>query len=303
MSSRWTPSFVLLCSMAACGGGGSNVCTTDDQCASHFCRADGTCGPAGADAGNDGNGSGSGTIDAPTGVCVPNHDGTIERDELPMAPGVMATFRIATSATWNTAGHSNTDGSRTWDLSGQLANDADTPVTLGSPSGAWWAADSGFAGASYTAVLASGSDLQGVFKLDATGLVLLGVVSPSGGATKTELTYDPPAKILAVPFKAGDTWTSTSTVSGYVQGVLGAYTEKYDSSVDQVGTLTTPYGMFPVLRVATNLTRTSGFTTLLTKRTFAWTAECFGSVATVTGQDNDTSTEFSSDAEVRRLAP
>lgn len=300
MSSRLLVAFVLLCSIAACGGSSGTTCTTDDQCPSHFCKADGTCGPSGmADAA--GSGSADAGVDAPSGVCVPNHDGKIERGELPMAPGVMATFRIATNATWNTAGHSNTDGSRSWDLTGQLANDADTPVTLGSPQGAWWAAD--FAGASYTAVLASGSNLQGVFKLDGTQLVLMGVVSPSGGATKTELTYDPPAKILALPFKAGDTWTSTSTVSGTAQGVVVAYTEKYDSSVDQVGTMTTPYGMFPVLRVATNLTRTSGFTTLLTKRTFAWAAECFGTVATVSAQDNNTSTEFSDDAEVRRLAP
>ena len=300
MSSRWTPWFVLLCSMGACGGGSGTTCTTDDQCPSHFCKADGTCGPASV---VDAAGSGAdAAADAPSGVCVPNHDGKIERGELPMAPGVMATFRVATNATWNTAGHSNADGSRTWDLSGQLANDADTPVTLGSPQGAWWAAD--YPGASYTAVLASGSDLQGVFKLDDTGLVLLGVVSPTGGATKTELMYNPPAKILAIPFQAGDTWTSTSTVTGYLNGgVGGSYTEKYDSSVDQVGTMTTPYGMFPVLRVATNLTRTSGLATLLTKRTFAWSAECFGSVATVTGQDNDTSTELSSNAEVRRLAP
>ncbi len=299
MSSRWTPWFVLLCSMSACGGGSGTTCTTDDQCPSHFCKADGTCGPAGViDAPGSG---GDAAIDAPSGVCVPNHDGKIERGELPMAPGVMATFRIATSATWSTAGHTNTDGSRTWDLSGQLANDADTPVTLGSPQGTWWAAD--FPGASYTALLASGSTLQGVFKLDGTQLVLLGVVSPSGGTTKTELTYDPPAKILAVPFQAGDTWTSTSTVSGYAQGVLAAYTEKYDSRADQVGTMKTPYGEFPVLRVATDLTRTSGITTLLTKRTFAWVAECFGTVATVQGQDFDTSAELSDDAEVRRLAP
>lgn len=300
MSRLSMPLFVLLCSMAACGGGGGTTCTTDDQCPSHFCKADGTCGPASVvDAA--GSGSGDASIDAPSGVCVPNHDGKIERGELPMAPGVMATFRIATNATWNTAGHSNNDGSRTWDLTGQLANDADTPVTLGAPSGAWWAAD--YPGATYSAVLASGSDLQGVFKLDATGLVLLGVVSPSGGATKTELMYDPPAKILAVPFQAGDTWTSTSTVTGYLNGGFGgSYTEQYDSSVDQVGTMTTPYGMFPVLRVATNLTRTSGFTTLLTKRSFSWAAECFGTVASVAGQDNATATEFSDDAEVRRLA-
>jgi hypothetical protein len=300
MSSRWTPIFVLLCSMSACGGGSGTTCTSDDQCPSHFCRADGTCGPDTMPDAATGSGSDAGT-DAPVGTCIPNHDGVIARGEVPLAAGAMATFRIATNATWNTAGHTNNDGSRTWDLTGQLANDADTPVTLGSPAGAWWQAD--FSGAAYTAVLASGSDLQGVFAIDANGVTLLGVVSPAGGAAKTELTYDPPAKILAFPFMAGSTWMSTSTVSGYVQGVYGAYTEKYASSVDQVGTMTTPYGMFPVLRVATDLTRTSGLATLLTKRTFAWTAECFGTVATVSGQDNASGTEFSDDAEVRRLAP
>lgn len=300
MSSRLFPMFVLLCSMSACGGGGSGTpCTTDDQCPSHFCRADGTCGPA--DMVDAAIGSGDAAVDAPGPGCVPNHDGVIARSEVPLAAGAMATFAIATNATWNTAGHANNDGSRTWDLSGQLANDADTPVTLGSPAGAWWQAD--FPGATYSAVLASGSDLQGVFTIDANGVTLLGVVSPTGGATETELTYSPPAKILAFPFMAGSTWMSTSTVTGYAQGVYGVYTEKYTSSVDQVGTMTTPYGMFPVLRVATDLTRSSGGVPFLTKRTFAWTAECFGTVATVSGQDNATGTEFSDDAEVRRLAP
>jgi hypothetical protein len=301
MSSRLHPMFVLLCSMSACGGGaGGTACTTDDQCPSHFCRADGTCGPDGTPDAATGSGGDAGS-DASVGTCIPNHDGTIDRTEVPLAAGAMATFRIATSATWSTAGHANGDGSRTWDLSGQLANDADTAVMLGSPAGAWW--QSAFPGAAYSGVLASGSDLQGVFAIDANGVTLLGVVSPAGGATRTELTYDPPAKILAFPFMAGSTWMSTSTVSGYAQGVIVAYTEAYGSSVDQVGTMTTPYGMFPVLRVATNLTRTSGGVPILTKRTFAWTAECFGTVATVSGQDNASGTEFSDDAEVRRLAP
>jgi hypothetical protein len=300
MSSRRRLLFVLLCSMiAACGGSSGTTCTTDDQCPSHFCKADGTCGVASVDAA-----PGS---DAPMGdgsastLCAPNHDGTITADEVPLAAGQMANFRIATDATWNTAGHANTDGSRTWDLSGQLANDADSQLALAAPAGTWWAAD--FPGATYATTLASGSDLQGVFAVDGSGVTLLGVVSPTGGTYKTELTYDPAVKILALPFKAGDTWTSTSTVSGYAQGVIVAYTEKYDSSVDQVGTMTTPYGPFPVLRVATDLTRTSGFTTLLTKRTFAWVAECFGTIAKVSGQDNATGTEFSDDAEVERLAP
>lgn len=284
--------------IAACGGSSGTTCTTDDQCASHFCKADGTCGMATVDAppGSDapmGDGSAS-------GLCVPNHDGTISADEVPLKAGQMASFRIATNATWSTAGHTNTDGSRTWDLTGQLANDADSPLALTSPAGTWWAAD--FPAAQYATTLAAGSDLQGVFAVDPTGVTLLGVVSPTGGTYKTELTYDPPAKILALPFMAGATWMSSSTVSGYAQGVIVAYTEAYDSRADQVGTMTTPYGAFPALRVATNLTRTSGITTLLTKRTFAWVAECFGTIAKVAGQDNDTSTEFSNDAEVERLA-
>ena len=50
-------------------------------------------------------------------------------------------------------------------------------------------------------------------------------------------------------------------------------------------------------------TRTSGFTRLLTKRSFAWVAECFGSVATVQGQDFGSGSEFGDDAEVWRLTP
>ncbi len=299
MSNRRWLLCLLLCSIAAaCGGPSGATCTTDEECPSHFCKADGTCAAAQIDGGGE-------PADAPgdgvSGVCVPNHDGTVTLGELPLIAGRAATFRIATSATWNTAGASQTNGSRVWNLAGQLANDTDQTIALANPTGTWWRAD--FPTATYAAPLAAGSDLQGVFLVDGTGVTLLGVVSPQGGTYRTELTYDPPARILAVPFMAGSTWVTTSTVSGYAQGVIVAYTEKYSSRVDQVGTMTTPYGEFPVMRVATDLTRTSGITTLLTKRSFAWVAECFGSVATVQSQDFESGSEFSDVAEVRRLAP
>ena len=94
-----------------------------------------------------------------------------------------------------------------------------------------------------------------------------------------------------------------STVSGLALGVFTAYTERYQSLVDQVGTMTTPYGEFPVVRVATDLRRTSGAAVLLTKRTFSWVAECFGPVANVSSQDFEVDSEFADPAEVRRLAP
>ena len=281
-----------------CGGTSGSPCTRDDECPSHFCRADGTCGPAPVD--------GAVGSDAPdgsnSGVCTPNHDGMLTLNEIPLVAGRMANFRIATNATWSTAGTANGDGSRHWTLTAALSGDADKVIALASPTGTWWHAD--FATATYSAPLASTSDLAGVFAVDANGVTLLGVVSPTGGATKTELTYDPPVKILALPFGAGSMWSSTSSVSGYAQGIFTGYTEAYNSLADQVGTMTTPYGDFPVIRVATDLKRTAGLATLSSTKTFAWVAECFGSVATVTSQDPAGSgAEFSDDAEVRRLAP
>src|ERR1700759_5167462 len=107
MSSRFA-SFALQCSMAAamgaCGSVGGEVCTMVSQCASHFCRADGTCGPAESDGGGS-DGSGSGSADGGSmGLCTPNHDGTISANEVPLAAGKMASYRIATSATWSTTG-------------------------------------------------------------------------------------------------------------------------------------------------------------------------------------------------------
>ena len=299
---------MLLCSMAGapvatiastgCGDGGAAACTLDEDCASGFCRADGTCGTATIDAAP---GDDAPPGDAPVGLCTPNHDGMLVRGEIPLAVGRMATFRVATDPTFATAGTTDASGRR-WDLTGALAGDQDRVLTLLAPAGAWWAAS--FPAATYATTLAAGSDLLGVFALTDTELTLLGVVSPAAGTTRTELAYDPPAKVLALPIAEGGTWTSTSSVSGVAQGItiFVPYTEVYASTVDQAGTMVTPYGAFPSVRIATDLTRTVGFTTS-TKRTFAWMAECFGAVANASSQDNETAAEFTDPAEVRRLVP
>lgn len=289
---------MLLCSMSvACSGAAGQTCAVDADCASGFCKADGTCGPAPADASPQGDGA----VDGISGLCNPNHDGSISLAELPFVAGRMGTFRVTTDVTWNTAGQSSTSGSRTWDLGGALTGDADRVLALGAPSGQWWAA--AYPTATYATELSIESDLRGVFNATDAALTLVGVVSPDGGTFRTELEYDPPATILALPLTAGATWTSTSNVTGIAQGTFVTYSEKYESRIDQVGTMTTPYGDFPVVRVATDLTRTSGITTLLTKRTFSWVAECFGPIANAASQDFASGTEFSDNAEIRRLAP
>ncbi len=283
---------------AGCSSSPADTCTRDDQCASHFCRADGTCAP-------DVDGA-PGTPDAP-GVtpdgaplgCTPNHDGMITRAELPLAAGQSAKFRIATNATVDTAGTLAPDGTHAWDLSASLSGDADQTVALESPAGAWWAAD--FPSASYATLLSSQQDLRGVFAIDDSGLHLLGIVSPTGGATKTELTYDPPVDVLRFPLTTTSSWTSSPTVSGTANGIPGAYSESYATKVDAVGTMKTPYGVFPVLRVAVDFTQTT--TVVVTHKTFAFVSECYGTVATITSQNYESTTDFTKAAEVWRLTP
>jgi len=239
--------------------------------------------------------------DGTSALCVPDHDGSITRAELPLVAGRMANFKIATAATFATAGTVAGNGTRTWNLDLALANDAQKAVTLLAPTGQWWT--SAFPDATYAVELAEGSDLIGVFQLTDAALFLLGVVSPEPGTFRTQLEYEPPAKILALPVAMAATWTSTSTISGTAQGLITTYTERYTATVDVAGTMTTPYGDFPVIRVATDLERTSGFATLSTSRSFAWMAECFGSVANVTSQEFESAQEFDDPAEVRRIAP
>jgi hypothetical protein len=238
-------------------------------------------------------------------TCTPANNGTITRADLPLIAGRSAKFRTATNVTVDTAGSAGSDGARTWDLSGQLSGDADDVVALLSPSGTWWQSD--FPSATYAVTLSTSSTLLGVFAVSDTAVTLLGVVSPDSNGG-TNLSYSPAAQIMALPFSggsggSGSTWSSTSTVSGTAAGVASLYTEQYTTQVDATGTMKTPYGSFPVLRVATDMTRTSGVATLATSRTFAWVAECFGAVATIVSQDFETQTDFTNAAEVQRLTP
>lgn len=286
-------------SVAACSGGGVQQCVEHSECVSGLCRADGTCAPAdGADAGV----APDADPLAPDGglaACSPDHDGVVRRDEVVLAPGNQAIFRVALDSTVDTAGQQETGGERTWDFSTSLVGDADVNVLLTSIEGAWYA--DAFPGASYATKLSESADLIGVFELTGTALMLRGVVSPEGGLTRTELQYDPPATLLAFPISTTSIWSSTSTVSGVAQGIASFYTEKYESRVDATGDLITPFGTFPVQRIRVELTRTVGAVPV-TIRSFVFMSECFGTVATVTSQDYESEIEFTTAAEIRRLA-
>ena len=319
----------LSCALAfgCTADGGGSVCTVGADCASGICRADGLCEPASSDAGVmfdgvvafdsavDADGmSGSdavpdGTSDAPptndaTVGCVPNRDGRIERHEVTLRAGLRATFRVATDASIDTSGEVAGDGSRSWDLSAAQPGDRDVLVDLRALEGLWFADD--FEGATYVTELSSQEDLLGVFEVTGDGLLLRGVASPEDSLTATKLTYDPPVRVLSFPLERGAQWMTEASVSGRALGVVSVYNETYESTVDAEGELVTPFGTFDVLRVRVLLTRELGvvpFTTTTTIRTFAFVAECFGTVATINSAEDESRTEFDQAAELRRLAP
>jgi hypothetical protein len=285
-------------SAAGCAGSDPGRCDVAADCASGFCRADHTCAPVDEpDAGDDGRDGGG--PDGPAG-CVPDHDGTLTRAELVMAAGQVATFRVATDATVDTAGTQQPGGDRAWSLAAALPGDRALEVALIAPAGTWWAPS--FPAASYAIRLSADSTLLGVMRLDAAGVALLGVVSPEAGFGRTELAYDPPVPLLPTPLAPSAQWSTTTTITGLAQGVTSFYSERYQARVDAVGTMTTPFGPFPVRRIATDLTRTVG-ALVTTRRTFAFAAECYGTVATIASQDYEAGAEFTDAAEVWRLVP
>jgi hypothetical protein len=298
-----------------CSNAQQTECRVGADCLSGMCNYDGTCSPVkppvdgGEEADPDAQPAETSTDeDAPTadvapdgnaGSCTPNHDGIITREEIPLRPGLHATFKIATNAPVDTVG-TQSGGITTWDLSGELAGDHLSIVELQEIAGSWFAPK--FPNASYASRLSDTETLLGVFQITDTQLLLLGVVSPEAGTTRTELVYDPPVITLSFPIQSAATWTSTSKVTGVAMGMISSYTETYESQVDASGTLATPYGSFAVQRIQTLLTRTVAMVPTTT-RTFLFATECFGTVAAITSKSNEKLVEFTTAAEVKRLSP
>jgi hypothetical protein len=303
--------------VAACGDDAVRECRVGADCASGQCSPDGQCvregTPPGPEAGEaDATTTPDASVpdatsDAALPGCTPNKDGTITREEVPIAAGLKATYRVGTSENVSTAGTPAAGNRRAWDFTAALASDVNVLIETQPLAGKWFAPT--FAGASYAAKLSERADVLGVFETSPGALLLRGVVSPADGASKTELTYTPAVSVLKFPLAAGGAWTTDAKVSGTASGVdviFAPTTEKYDSKVDAAGELKTPLGTFDVLRVNTLLTRkvTTGLvTTTTTIRTFAFVTECYGTVATVTSADNEANEEFTTAAEIRRIAP
>jgi hypothetical protein len=320
--------------VAACSESTGPECRVGADCASGACSREGMCLPpnpldagdttpdasdvdGGApevdggfdDAGNpiivDASTPDAGTVETDAGGCQRNDDGLLERSEVVMGAGLRASYRIAQSASVNTAGVDLGGGKRRWDFSTMLDGDHRVEVTTDAPESRWYSSD--FPAATYVSKLSDSSALLGVFQVTDNSLLLLGVVSPTdASSTYTNLEYDPPIEVLQFPLQLGKTWSTSSWVTGYYNGLfLGlGYAEDYEYEVTAEGELLIPYSdmPFPVMRVSVELTKTVGFL-VTTLHTQSYLSECFGPIASVSSEENETNAEFTTAAELRRLAP
>jgi hypothetical protein len=236
-------------------------------------------------------------LDGASPVCSFNHNGVIDRDELPVLVGLGGLYAINGAGQPVTVSLQQQGGQ--WDYSAPATGDRKHFDQLQSPVGTWWSGE--FPDATYAEELDADSGLLGVYKATATSIQLLGVVSASAGLTQTDLKYATPIDVLRFPLQAGASWTSASTVSGQASGVLfGAY-EEYVFTVDERGQVKVPAGTFDSLRVRMSYTQTIG-ALVTTQYTDLFLTECYGLVARLRSQDDEPNVDFTTASEYRRLA-
>ncbi|PKN56630.1 MAG: hypothetical protein CVU56_15170 [Deltaproteobacteria bacterium HGW-Deltaproteobacteria-14] len=232
--------------------------------------------------------------------CVPNGDHVVTRDEVSFVPGTQLRLRVASDVAFDTRPTTSAAGDLRWDLAQNFDGDANLTVPLLDPSAQWFGAS--FPTATYATRRSAGDELLGVFRADDDALYLLGVVSPADGAARTELVYDPPAKMLSFPLEAGTSWETDSQVSGLSNGAWTYATENWHVSVDLDGTVETPAGAFGAVRLIVGLYRWfNGSFYVEVQQVFV--AECEGTVAVVKGHGNDGGPELATASEIRRRTP
>jgi hypothetical protein len=236
--------------------------------------------------------------DATLGACVPNRDGVITAEELPIALGATLPFYAGSNRDVSLVAQNGI-----YDLS--MQNPSDTVVAVGpvALSTQWYAAS--FPMGQF--VVDAGSGLDGVYHQDATALWLDGTAShdemPAAG--KTLVQYDAPIALLRFPLQDGETYSASAAFANTV--VDGLPLQGMDAVTVDVtlgARLDVPYVQFsPVLRVRTNVTRTpSTGTPIINKRTTLFMFECFGEVARAESNPDEPSPDFTTAAYLRRYA-
>jgi hypothetical protein len=224
--------------------------------------------------------------------CVPDRDGMITADELPIAIGATAPYYIATN-------RAVALGSTDWNLA-EETNDEVIAVGPMALRDQWYAAS--FATGQFT--LDAGSGLDGIYHQDDRALWLDGIASHAE-SPKTLVIYSPPVPLLRFPIAEGDAYATTVALpAATINGLPFVGADTYEVDVPAAGRLALPYVQFsPVLEVRTHLVRkASSGGAQVTRRSTSFVFECFGEIARADSRPDEPSPDFTTAAYLRRFA-
>jgi len=232
--------------------------------------------------------------------CVPDRDGTITADELPIAYGATVTYYASPAGVTRpvTLGATN----RVWDLSTE--NRDDLVIELGPTAlkDQWYA--STFPAGQF--IVDGGSGLDGVYHQDDQALWLDGTASRDPAPTnRTLIRYTQPIAVLRFPIADGDAFTTVAQIpDGVVSGLPFIGTDEVAVTVIGDGRVDVPYVRFsPAMQVRTLVTRKpSTGTPVVTRRNVIFLFECFGEIARAESRQDEPSPEFTTAAYLRRFA-
>lgn len=238
--------------------------------------------------------------------CVPNLDGKITGDELPVGFETPVSYRInPTRKTRDVdlVGLVDREGARVWDFSTDHPDDQELVIEAATPTERWYAGE--FPDAEFVAPLDAGGTVEGVYRRSETGVFLLGYASatedpPQG---QTLVVYTEPVAVYRFPLEEGAEWVSVGEVrNGLVQDLPYAGRDIYTVSVDATGELWLPdYRFDQVHRVRTDLTIEPSAGEGVSRKQVSFVFECFGEVTRVVSEDGETEKNFEKAVELRRL--
>ncbi len=240
--------------------------------------------------------------------CVPNLDGMIQADELAPALGIPATYLISPAGGTrpvDIAGTTDSNGHLSWDWSTSYSDDGAVQIAASPVMGKWYAAS--FPQGQFVVQYDASHTLEAIYSHDDQAMYLYGLASteqtPSDGEGETLIVYAAPVALYKFPFGPGSTWTSTGNVTNAtLRGLPYAGTDTYVTTDDATGTMILPDLTFSqVHRVRTTLSNNPAVGEASTTRQVSFIFECFGEVARATSQLNETSDDFTTAAEQRRL--
>ena len=226
--------------------------------------------------------------------CIPNRDGKITAEELPIALGEAATYYAGTMRAIDQLPQGGT-----WDFSDERSDDEVVAIGPAPVRDQWYAAS--FPAGQF-AVDAGGS-LDGIYHQDAQALWLDGTASQTEG-NKTLIVYPQPLAVLRFPVTVGDMYTQTVALTNVtINGLPFNGTDELTVEVIESAELSLPYVEFsPTLRVRTSAVRRPSSGGMTGRRQSLWLFECFGEIARAESRPDETNADFTTAAYFRRFA-